>query len=39
MKVLVTGGNGQIGSHIIEELLLMGCKIANIDNLTGRKAH
>lgn len=40
MKVLVTGGNGQIGSHIIEELLSMGCKIANIDNLvTGRKAH
>ncbi len=40
MKALVTGGNGQIGSHIIEELLSVGCKIVNIDNLvTGRKIH
>ncbi len=40
MKVLVTGGYGQIGSHIIEELLSTGCKVANIDNLvTGRKVH
>lgn len=40
MKVLVTGGLGQIGSHITELLLDKGDEILVIDNLiTGRKEH
>ena len=40
MKVLVTGGLGQIGSHISELLLDKGDEILVIDNLiTGRKEH
>merc|ERR1711991_276342 len=40
MKILITGGNSQIGSHLIELLLRENCKILNIDNLkTGRKVH
>lgn len=40
MKVLVTGGCGQIGSHIVEMLLERGDEVLVIDNLvTGRREH
>ncbi|CAN0618954.1 UDP-glucose 4-epimerase [Burkholderia multivorans] len=40
MKVFVTGGCGQIGSHIIELLLERGDQVVAIDNLaTGRREH
>jgi nucleoside-diphosphate-sugar epimerase len=40
MKVLITGGLGQIGSHIAELLLQRGEDVIVIDNLaTGRKEH
>lgn len=40
MKVLITGGLGQIGSHIAELLLEREDKVVVIDNLeTGRKEH
>ncbi|MGC6422220.1 MAG: NAD-dependent epimerase/dehydratase family protein [Flavobacteriaceae bacterium] len=40
MKVLVTGGLGQIGSHICELLLQRGDEVVVVDNLeTGRKEH
>lgn len=40
MKILVTGGLGQIGSHVAEELLGRGDHVAVIDNLaTGRREH
>ena len=40
MKILITGGLGQIGSHIAELLLERGDEVAVIDNLeTGRKEH
>ena len=39
-NVLVTGGLGQIGSHVIEMLLERGDKVLAIDNLaTGRREH
>ncbi len=39
-KILVTGGLGQIGSHITEMLLERGDKVVVIDNLaTGRREH
>lgn len=39
-KVLVTGGLGQIGSHITEMLLARGDQVVVIDNLaTGRREH
>jgi UDP-glucose 4-epimerase len=34
MKVLVTGGAGYIGSHLIEELLKMGAECFVLDNLS-----
>ena len=40
MKVLVTGGLGQIGSHITEMLIARGDSVLVIDNLaTGRREH
>ena len=40
MKVFVTGGCGQVGSHIIEMLLARGDEVLAIDNLaTGRREH
>lgn len=40
MKVLVTGGLGQIGSHVVEMLLERGDEVIAIDNLaTGRREH
>jgi nucleoside-diphosphate-sugar epimerase len=40
VNVLVTGGCGQIGSHIIELLLARGDRVLTIDNLaTGRREH
>lgn len=40
MKAFVTGGCGQIGSHIIEMLLERGDEVLAIDNLaTGRREH
>jgi len=40
MKVLVTGGLGQIGSHVVEMLLERGNEVVAIDNLaTGRREH
>ncbi len=40
MKVFVTGGLGQIGSHVVEMLLARGDSVLAIDNLaTGRREH
>ena len=40
MKVFVTGGLGQIGSHIIEMLLARGEEVVTVANLaTGRREH
>lgn len=40
MKVFVTGGLGQIGSHVVEMLLERGDHVVAIDNLaTGRREH
>ncbi len=39
-KVIVTGGLGQIGSHVVEMLLERGDRVIAIDNLvTGRREH
>ncbi len=40
MKALITGGYGQVGSHVAEMLLERGDQVLAIDNLaTGRKEH
>ncbi len=40
MKVFVTGGLGQVGSHVVELLLARGDHVIVIDNLaTGRREH
>ena len=38
MKILITGGAGFIGSHLVEKLLIKNNEILIIDNLmTGKK--
>jgi nucleoside-diphosphate-sugar epimerase len=40
MRILISGGSGQIGSHVAEILLARGDEVVNIDNLaTGRREH
>jgi nucleoside-diphosphate-sugar epimerase len=40
MKILITGGCGQVGSHVAELLLQRGDQVLAIDNLaTGRREH
>jgi UDP-glucose 4-epimerase len=34
MKILVTGGNGFIGSNLIRKLINQGCEVTSLDNLS-----
>lgn len=35
LQVLVVGGAGYIGSHMVKQLALAGCKVTTMDNLVG----
>lgn len=35
LQVLVVGGAGYIGSHMVKKLALAGCKVTTLDNLSG----
>ncbi len=39
MKVIVTGGAGFIGSHVVEKLIEHGYKVIIVDNLSSMKRH
>ena len=40
MKAFITGGCGQVGSHIAENMLARGDEVLSIDNFaTGRPEH
>ena len=40
MKILITGGAGFIGSHIVDKYILLGHEVVVVDNLsTGKKEH
>ena len=39
MKIIVTGGSGFIGNHLIKKLLGDGHEVANIDKLTNNFSH
>ena len=40
MKILVTGGAGFIGSHLVDRLLARGDEVVSVDNyLLGKQEH